>query len=218
MSCPRAYFFVMMGITSSRVARLGFAAMPLEDEADTPTHRSLRFLMMFEVSGTIYVRERLWIFDDIWNLACHCQSFFLSENHGRIFLALINLWFSSQRPEPQWISARNDDAVDMTSPMIGRSLDEHFTKSVSLWCRKSIAFQWISWTNKNNSRCLFSEADPFLVTWDRPTPGASQERQRGSGGPNWNCPFLGMDHDGSPSKAWCWVTMGHRFSLRFPKS
>ena len=53
MSCPRAYFFVMMGITSSRVARLGFAAMPLEDEADTPTHRSLRFLMMFEVSGTI---------------------------------------------------------------------------------------------------------------------------------------------------------------------
>ena len=164
------------------------------------------------------------ILDDVWGVRYHLctgatvdiwwylefgmslSDFFLSENHGRIFLALINLWFSSQRPEPQWISARNDDAVDMTSPMIGRSLDEHFTKSVSLWCRKSIAFQWISWTNKNNSRCLFSEADPFLVTWDRPTPGASQERQRGSGGPNWNCPFLGMDHDGSPSKAWCWVT------------
>ena len=121
MSCPRAYFFVMMGITSSRVARLGFAAMPLEDEADTPTHRSLRFLMMFEVSGTIYVRELLWIFDDIWNLACHCQSFFfVRESWQNLpgFDQSLLIFLPSQRPEPQWISARNDDAVDMTSMMI----------------------------------------------------------------------------------------------------
>ena len=173
------------------------------------------------------------ILDDVWGVRYHLctgatvdiwwylefgmslSEFFLSENHGRIFLALINLWFSSQRPEPQWISARNDDAVDMTSPMIGRSLDEHFTKSVSLWCRKSIAFQWISWTNKNNSRCLFSEADPFLVTWDRPTPGASQERQRGSGGQIGTARFWGwimMDHHPRPGVG------SPRNSLRFPKS
>ena len=80
------------------------------------------------------------ILDDVWGVRYHLctgatvdiwwylefgmslSEFFLSENHGRIFLALINLWFSSQRPEPQWISARNDDAVDMTSPMIGSVL------------------------------------------------------------------------------------------------
>jgi len=210
MSCPRAYFFVMMGITSSRVARLGFAAMPLEDEADTPTHRSLRFLMMFEVSGTIYVRELLWIFDDIWNLACHCQSFFfVRESWQNLpgFDQSLLIFLPSQRPEPQWISARNDDAVDMTSMMIWSVLGWKISPKVFRFAENwSHSMGRISWTKKNNSRCLFFEADPFLVTWDRPTPGASQERQRGSGGPNWNCRQMGMDHDGSPSKAWCWVT------------
>ena len=262
MSCPLTS---QMGIASSRVARLGFAAMPLEDEADNGRHtlESLRFLMMFEVSGTIYLRELLWIFDDIWWYLMifddiwwylmifddiwwylmifddiwwylmifddiwwylmifgiwhvTVRAFFLSENHGRIFLAGFDQSLPDFLPIPAtWTPVdlckkRRSSRRFMTSP-IGRSLDEHFTKQ-RCFPQRCFAlmqkidripyFSGISWTKKTNSRLqvsLFSKQIPFWrVTWDRIARQVPLKKDREEAeaqiGTAMSCPFLRMGH------------------------
>jgi hypothetical protein len=48
------------------------------------------------------------------------ELFFVRESWQNLpgFDQSLLIFLPSQRPEPQWISARNDDAVDMTSMMI----------------------------------------------------------------------------------------------------